>query len=172
MKNRWVIAVMIAGLWVMPALGKESVPMTVGTEKAVELFEIIRKYKINGDENIADIYDDTAVIKIVGKNMNNDFEDKEMTGADYKLFHKLFQKLLATKPSGKPESTPANFRYTKEDYAIKGDRVVITATRYFWEEDYSLDEILTVGPDTSGVWKIFEEITYCCPPSTGGRRPQ
>lgn len=162
MNNIFVLVALVVCLWVLPSLGEEQAPKAVGTEKAAELFEKLQEYDKSNDDKRYDLYDDSATIKIVGNNR------KEMTGAELKWFHKALGKRLPVNT----ERVVDNFKYSKVIYEVKGDLVLITATKYYWEEEFSFNEIYAVGPDSAGVWKIFEEVRFCCPPSARGRRPQ
>lgn len=101
------------------------------------------------DPAMADLYADTA--KISNRRVFPDGTSREMAmpAPSYKTL------LRQVMPVAKEQNDVS--RYSDVRYAIEGDKVRITATRYSVMKDYSAPHTLLVGPDTDGTWRILEE---------------
>ncbi len=54
-------------------------------------------------------------------------------------------------------------KYSQVTYTVEGDRVRISTQRYSLLKQYSSPRSLLVGPDQTGEWRIFEDISESQP---------
>jgi hypothetical protein len=101
------------------------------------------------DPALVDLYAETA--KISNRRVFPDGTSRElaMPAASYKP---LLRRVM---PVAKEQNDVS--RYSDVRYAVEGDNVRITATRYSVMKDYSAPHALLVGPDADGTWRVLEE---------------
>lgn len=101
------------------------------------------------DPALAELYADTA--KISNRRIFPDGTSREMAmpAPSYKVL------LRQVMPTAKERNDVS--RYSDVRYAVEGENVRISATRYSVMKDYSAPHTLLVGPDADGTWRVLEE---------------
>ena len=116
---------------------------------AAQLFQRYVALSRAYDAELAELFDDNAVIVNKRVSANGDVREMTLPAARYKL---MLRKALPLARERGDRSTYSNVRYARE-----GDRVRITALRYSELKKYSSPLVLLVGAAPGGGWVIYEE---------------
>ena len=116
---------------------------------AAQLFQRYVALSRAYDAELAELFDDNAVIVNKRVSANGDVREMTLPAARYKL---MLRKALPLARERGDRSTYSNVRYARE-----GDRVRITALRYSELKKYSSPLVLVVGAAPGGGWVIYEE---------------
>jgi hypothetical protein len=104
------------------------------------------------DPSIADLYSDQAVIKNTQYTVDGKVVPLTKPVAKYK---QILRDYMRTKARQIGDVS----NYTNDTYNVEGGRVRIKVTRYSSIEKVSSPVSLLVGPDATGKWLIYEELS-------------
>ena len=161
----------VAGLAAAPAAAGTGAPAGTGTpaggaarRSAEELFARYIDLEHAFDPALVDLYADDARIEsriiVVGRPPTV----RTWSGAQYKeLLRRALQK-------AKEKKQDLNY-YSAVNYLAEGRRVRIKAMRYAELQKAVSPVELLVGPDASGAWRIFEELSESHPITPTPPRP-
>ena len=145
-----ILAVLIAGS-VLPSTlqGSESIL------KAKALFKRYVDLEHAFDPAVADLYADGAVIRNKRRYPTGQARELSMPAPQYKAL--IRQAMPLAKARGDRNT------YTDCKYTDIGERVRIVCSRYSELKKYTSPLSMLVGPDASGHWLIFEELSESQP---------
>jgi hypothetical protein len=124
-------------------------------EKAKALFAEYVRREHAFDPAVADLYSDDALIENTRVYPDGTKRKQTFPAPLYK------QVLRAAMPLAKTKDDRST--YSSLEYATEGKRVRIKAQRYSLSKKYTSPMALLVGPDKSGAWLVFEEISESRP---------
>lgn len=104
------------------------------------------------DPSIADLYSDQAVIRSTRYMPDGKIVPQTVPAANYKQALRTY---IATKARQIGDVS----NYTNDTYSVEGGKVRIKVTRYSSLEKVSSPVSLLVGPDATGKWLIYEELS-------------
>jgi hypothetical protein len=107
------------------------------------------------DESLADLYSDSAVIKVRRRYADGQVRLLEVSGVNYK---KLVRAAIPVARSRNDKSA-----FSEIGYTLEGPNVRITATRYSVLKQYSSPYSMLCGPSPDGAWLILEELLETVP---------
>ncbi len=124
-------------------------------EEAKKFFSRYVALELTYDTTSADLYDDHAIIRNTRRYPDGKVRVITIEPQQYKSL------IVAAMPLAQARGDKST--YSKMSYIVEGDRVRIRCTRYSELKKYSSPMELIVGPDASGAWKIFQELTESRP---------
>ncbi len=124
-------------------------------EEAKKFFSRYVALELTYDPASADLYDDHAVIRNTRRYPDGKVRVVTIEPTQFKSL------IVSTIPLARSRGDKNT--YSKMSYIVEGDRVRIRCTRYSELKKYSSPMELIVGPDASGTWKIFQELTESRP---------
>jgi len=152
MKRTFItVAILALALCQIVAASPTAVPKGDVIAKAKAFFKRYVTLEHAFDPAMVDLYSDSVVIK--NKRYMPDGKIVPMT-VPASRFKKALKDYMPKARQVGDVST-----YTNETYAMEGNRVRINVTRYSSVEKVSSPVSILVGPDPSGKWLIFEEVS-------------
>ncbi len=140
-----LLALSSAAFCAEPDASKNLVP------RATEIFTAYESRERSFDPSVADLYCDTALIRITRKYPDGQIRVMELPAPRYK---ELIRQLMSlAKKRGDLN------KYSDVHYSQDGESVRITASRYSVLKDYTTPISILVGPCTGGDLAIIEEIS-------------
>jgi hypothetical protein len=124
-------------------------------EQAKRLFDRYVSLESAFDAGVADLYADSAFIKNTRRYPDGQARTMSMPALTYKTL--IRQGMSRAREMGDSST------YSDVKMKLEGERVRIDATRYSNLKQYSSPLSLLVGPDASGNWLIYEEISESRP---------
>lgn len=121
-------------------------------QSARALFKTYAEYQQSSDPRLADLFDDSALIK-------STLRDGTPSGKTVQLAAPRYKSLMRVpnSPRNRPSDT---LKYSDEIYSPEsGNRVRVSAKRHSRSSGEEFPTSLLVGPDADGTWRIFEEIS-------------
>lgn len=118
-------------------------------EMAAAIFTQYQSLAAAFDPAVADLYSDNAVITNKRTYPNGEVKALSLPAKQYK------ELVRAAMPVAKARGDIST--YTDIVYAVEGDNVRITATRFSELKKYSSKLVLVVGPNEKGDWQVCEE---------------
>jgi hypothetical protein len=134
------------------AASKTAAPKGDLIPKAKAFFQHYVELEHAFDPAIADLYSDQAVIKNTQYTVDGKVVPLTKPVAKYKQVLRDYMKTKARQIGDVSN-------YSNDTYAQEGNRVRIKVTRYSSIEKVSSPVSLLVGPDATGRWLIYEELS-------------
>jgi hypothetical protein len=152
MKRALVAILALFALCQTVGASKTAAPKGDLIPKAKAFFQHYVELEHAFDPSIADLYSDQAVIKNTQYTVDGKVVPLTKPVAKYKQILRDYMRTKARQIGD--VSNYSNDTYTKE-----GNRVRIKVTRYSSIEKVSSPVSLLVGPDATGKWLIYEELS-------------
>jgi hypothetical protein len=156
MKKTLVLILALFACCQIAAASKTTVPKTApkadSIAKAKAFFQHYVELEHAFDPSIADLYADDAVIKNTQYTVDGKVVPLTKPVASYK---KILRNYMTTKARQIGDVS----NYSNDTYTLEGGRVRIKVTRYSSIEKLSSPVSLLVGPDVTGKWLIYEELS-------------
>lgn len=118
-------------------------------EKAAAVFEQYQALWYSFDPSVTDLYASNAQITNRRTYPTGQVREIEIP---IEQFISLIKAAMPLAESRGDRST-----FSEVAYAVEGENVRVTATRYSELKQYSSPFVLIIGPDASGEWKVLEE---------------
>lgn len=123
--------------------------------KAKQFFNQYVEWGWNFDPALADMYAPEAVIRNTRRYPDGRTQLFEFSAYEYRDL------ILATLPIAKERGD--RDEYSNVTYKVEGNKVRINTQRYSLRKNYTSPQSFLVGPDETGEWKIFEDISESRP---------
>lgn len=146
------VSIVLLGLAAAPVWAQSDYEAIV---KATELFQRYVELGHAFDPAIVDLYSDDAVIRNRRVFPTGEVREIEIPVAQYKQL--IVQVMPMAKEAGDIDE------YSRVTYQREGEGVRVRATRYTKLKDYSSPVSMLAMPDSSGNWRIVEEISESRP---------
>jgi hypothetical protein len=153
MKRALITILALFALGQIAAASKAAAPQGDPIPKAKAFFQHYVELEHAFDPSIADLYSDQATIKSTRYLPDGKIVPMTIPTANYKH-------ALRTYIASKARQIGDVSNYTNDTYSVEGgNRVRIKVTRYSSIEKVSSPVSLLVGPDATGKWLIYEELS-------------
>jgi hypothetical protein len=152
MKRAFIAVLALAALCQIAAASKTAAPQGDLIAKGKAFFQHYVELEHTFDPSIADLYSDDAVIKNTQYRADGKVVPLTKPVAKYKQILRDYMKTKARQIGDISN-------YTNDTYTQEGNRVRIKVTRYSSIEKVSSPVSMLVGPDATGRWLIYEELS-------------
>ncbi len=152
MKRALVPILALFALCQIAAATKTAAPKGDSIAKAKAFFQHYTELEHAFDPSIADLYSDQATIKNTQYMKDGKIFPRTIEVAKYKQTLRDYMKTKARQLGDVSN-------YSNDTYTQEGNRVRIKVTRYSAIEKQSSPVSLLVGPDATGKWLIYEELS-------------
>jgi hypothetical protein len=152
MKRAFLAILALLALCQIAAAAKSAAPQGDLIPKAKAFFQHYVELEHAFDPSIADLYSDQAVIKNTQYMVDGKIFPRTIEVAKYKQTLRNYMKTKARQLGDVSN-------YSNDTYTQEGKRVRIKVTRYSSIEKLSSPVSLLVGPDATGKWLIYEELS-------------
>jgi hypothetical protein len=152
MKRALIPILAVFALCQTAAASKAAAPKGDSIAKAKAFFQRYVELEHAFDPAIADLYSDQAVIKNTQYMKDGKIFPRTIEVAKYKQTLRDYMKTKARQLGDISN-------YSNDTYTQEGNRVRIKVTRYSSIEKLASPVSLLVGPDATGRWLIYEELS-------------